>query len=132
MRAYRVIAGVFVLSGLLAGACDMATPEELASLAAKGYYEHLIQGDYEHFLEGKDGMDSVPNDYREQMLTACRQYLAQQERTHRGIHAVRISNAKTDTAQRYTNVFLVLCFGDSTNEEIVVPMVERTKGWRMK
>jgi hypothetical protein len=33
---------------------------------------------------------------------------------------------------QYTNVFLVLCFGDSVNEEIVVPMVERNGNWRMK
>jgi hypothetical protein len=26
----------------------------------------------------------------------------------------------------------VLCFGDSTNEEIAVPMVERNGAWRMK
>jgi hypothetical protein len=45
---------------------------------------------------------------------------------------VRVSNAKTDTIQKYTNVFLVLCYGDSTNEEIVVPMVEREGRWRMK
>jgi len=45
---------------------------------------------------------------------------------------VRIVNAQTDTIQKYTSVFLVLCFGDSTNEEIVVPMVEREGRWRMK
>ena len=49
-----------------------------------------------------------------------------------GILDIRVSNAKTDTTLNYTNVFLVLCFGDSVNEEIVVPMVERNGSWRMK
>ena len=61
-----------------------------------------------------------------------RQFMAQQEEVHHGIREVRISNVQTDTAQKVTNVFLVLCFGDSVNEEIVVPMVERQGRWRMK
>ena len=49
-------------------ACSNTTPEEMASLAAKGYYEHLIQGEYEHFLAGKAGADSLPKAYREQLV----------------------------------------------------------------
>ena len=117
---------------LLLAACSGPTPEELASLAAKGYYEHLLHGEYDGFLEGKCGADSLPDDYREQLLTAYKQFMYQQEQVHHGIREVRIANAKTDTIQNYTNVFLVLCFGDSTNEEVVVPMVENHGRWRMK
>lgn len=113
-------------------ACANPSPEEMASIAAKGYYTHLVNGEYEAFLEGKEGAESLPDDYREQLLTSYRQYMAQQNRDHHGIHDIRISNATTDTALQYTNVFLVLCFGDSVNEEIVVPMVERNGSWRMK
>ena len=104
----------------------------MASIAAKGYYTHLVNGEYEAFLEGKDGADSLPNAYREQLLTCYRQFMVQQNRDHHGILDIRVSNAVTDTALQYTNVFLVLCFGDSVNEEIVVPMVERNGSWRMK
>ena len=117
---------------LLLAACSSPSPEELASLAAKGYYDHLLAGEYALFLEGKNGADSLPDDYREQLLTAYKQFMATQQKNHHGIRDVRISNAKTDTLQKYTNVFLVLCFGDSTNEEIVVPMVEQRGKWRMK
>lgn len=113
-------------------ACSGPTPEELASLAAKGYYEHLIHGEYEHFLDGKCDANSLPNDYREQLLTSYRQFMAQQEQVHHGIREIRISRATTDTLQQYTNVFLVLCYGDSVNEEIVVPMVEQAGCWRMR
>jgi len=115
------------------GACGSATKEELASLAAKGYYDHLIHGEYEQFYEGMDQRELTSEaDYRSQMLDNLRQFMARQEKEHRGILEVRVSNATTDTVQQFTNVFLVLCFGDSTNEEIVVPMVERNGGWRMK
>ena len=113
-------------------ACSGPTPEEMASLAAKGYYNHLIHGEYEQFLEGKSGAENLPADYREQLLTTYKQFLKKQERDHHGIREVRISRATTDTLQHLTSVFLVLCYGDSVNEEIVVPMVEQDRGWRMK
>ena len=123
---------VIVLLAVLA-ACGSATKEELASLAAKGYYDHLIRGEYEQFYEGMDqrALSDEPN-YRSQMLDNLRQFMTRQEQEHRGVLEVRVSNAATDTVQQFTNVFLVLCFGDSTNEEIVVPMVERNGAWRMK
>ena len=129
---------LLVLLVLLAS-CGSATKEELASLAAKGYYDHLIHGEYEQFYEGldqrtlPDGTTLSDDDaYRSQMLDNLRQFMAQQEQAHRGVLEVRVSNAATDTMQQLTNVFLVLCFADSTNEEIVVPMVERHGAWRMK
>ena len=123
---------VIVLLAMMA-ACGSATKEELASLAAKGYYDHLIHGEYEQFYEGMDqrALSDEPA-YRSQMLDNLRQFMARQEREHRGVLEVRVSNATTDTVQQFTNVFLVLCFGDSTNEEVVVPMVERNGAWRMK
>ena len=129
---------VIVLLTVLA-ACGSATKEELAGLAAKGYYDHLIHGEYEQFYEGMD-QRTLPDGttlsdeavYRSQMLDNLRQFMARQEQEHRGVLEVRVSNATTDTVQQFTNVFLVLCFGDSTNEEIVVPMVERHGAWRMK
>lgn len=114
-------------------ACGNASKEELASLAAKGYYDHLIRGEYEQFLEGVDQRKRMADDdYRSQLLDCYEQFMAQQTTAHRGILEVRASNAKTDTIQKITNVFLVFCYGDSTNEEIVVPMVERNGSWRMK
>lgn len=121
-----------VLFMLLLGACSGPTPEEMASLAAKGYYDHLLRGEYQQFLEGKSGADSLPDAYREQLLVGYKQFMALQQKNHRGIREVRISNAKTDSLEKYTSVFLVLCFGDSTNEEVVVPMVEQQGRWRMK
>ena len=128
----EVLVSLVVLVNLVC-ACGSATKEELASLAAKGYYNHLIHGEYEQFYEGMDQREFTSEaDYRSQMLDNLRQFMARQEKDHRGILEVRVSNATTDTVQQFTNVFLVLCFGDSTNEEIVVPMVERNGAWRMK
>ncbi len=132
MRGFLRLIVVVLVSAFSWTACSGPSAEELASLAAKGYYEHLLKGEYDKFLEGVNGSDTIPDDYREQLLVGYKQFMHQQEQAHRGIREVRIVNAQTDTIQKYTSVFLVLCFGDSTNEEIVVPMVEREGRWRMK
>ena len=113
-------------------ACSSPTREELASLAAKGYYQHLIEGDFDHFLEGRVMADSLPDDYRSQLIDGYAQFLAQQQKARGGINEVRVSRAFTDSTQQYTSVLLMLCYGDSTTEEVVVPMVERDGRWMMK
>ena len=113
-------------------ACSSPTKEELASLAAKGYYQHLIEGNFDHFLEGRVMADSLPDDYRSQLIDGYSQFLAQQVKARGGINEVRISRAYTDSTQQYTSVLLMLCYGDSTSEEVVVPMVERNGRWMMK
>lgn len=121
---------VFVFLALCA--CSSPTPEEVASLAAKGYYEHLLKGEYDKFLEGKAGSDSLPEAYRGQLLAGYKQFLSQQNSLHNGINEIRVINARRDTILNYTNVFLMLCFGDSTNEQVSVPMIEHNGRWRMK
>ena len=121
-----------VLVFLALCACSSPTPEEMASLAAKGYYEHLLKGEYDKFLEGKAGSDSLPEAYRRQLLAGYKQFLSQQNSLHNGINEIRVINAMRDTILNYTNVFLMLCFGDSTNEQVSVPVIEHNGRWRMK
>ena len=126
------IAPILLAAFAVLTACSSPTPEELAALAAEGYYRHLMAGEYEQFLEGRAGADSLPDDYREQLLAGYRQFMDQQERAHGGIRDVRISSARHDTLADYTTVLLVLCFADSTDEEIVVPMSCHDGRWRMR
>jgi hypothetical protein len=104
----------------------------LAGLAAKGYYQHLVAGEYEQFVEGRLMADSLPADYRLQLIEGYKQFVAQQLEARKGIQEVSVSRAYTDSLADYTNVLLMLCYGDSTTEEVVVPMVEHNGRWRMK
>lgn len=124
------------------GCAEQPSKEQLASMAAKGYYEHLARGEYDQFLEGLDKMTFMDSlemakeprlSYRTQLTDNLRQFMAQLEEKHGGICDVSVSNVRIDTLVDYTSVFLVLCFNDSTKEEIVVPMIERENGsWRMR
>ena len=122
-----------VIIALLVAACSSTpTREELAGLAAKGYYQHLVAGEYEQFVEGRLMADSLPADYRLQLIEGYKQFVAQQLEARKGIQEVSVSRAYTDSLAGYTNVLLMLCYGDSTTEEVVVPMVERNGRWMMK
>ena len=132
MRGWVV--GLIVFIGLIGfvGCSSEPTAEERAAQAAKTYYDYLVAGRYDEFLQGRVGADSLPADYREQLLVSCQQFMAQQTKAHQGISDVRISNARTDSLTDYVSVFLLLCYADSLQEEIVVPMVEHNGRWCMK
>ena len=112
--------------------CSNPTPEELASLAAKGYYEHLAAGEYEAFVQGMNGTEEAPQDYVHQLRLSVQQCQQRYQDLHKGIQEVRVSSAKADSTLHCTQVFLILCFADSTQEEICVPMVEQNGQWRMR
>ena len=115
-------------------ACTSATAEEKAAEAAKDYYDRLVEGYPEGFLEGKAGIGHQPADYGEQLLAAYQKYLEDVKKKHGGIREVMISPqvGRSDTTLHVTYAFLLLCYGDSTKEEITVPMVQVGDEWRMK
>ena len=124
---------VYLILIVIVVACSTGVSrEEQAALAAKGYYTHLVQGEYEQFVEGRFMADSLPQDYRSQLIEGYKQFVAQQLEARNGIQEVSVSRAYTDSLAGYTNVLLMLCYGDSTTEEVVVPMVERNGRWMMK
>ena len=124
---------VYLILIVIVVACSTGVSrEEQAALAAKGYYTHLVQGEYEQFVEGRFMADSLPADYRPQLIEGYKQFVAKQLEARKGIQEVSVSRAYTDSLAGYTNVLLMLCYGDSTTEEVVVPMVERDGRWMMK
>lgn len=123
-----------VLALLLFAACSKPgpTPEELASRAAKTYYDHLVSGRYADYVAGLNVPDSIPDGYREQLVTNAKMFAAVQQKEHQGMSGVEVLRARTDSLSGNTLVYLLLCFGDSAREEIVVPMMERDGVWKMR
>jgi hypothetical protein len=108
------------------------SPDEVAAQAAKAYYEDLLHGKYDMFVDGHFQPDSIPESYREQLIANAKMFVQQQEEERRGIKQFSIVNAKTDTAHHVGTVYMVLTYGDSTSEEIAVPMVYHRGNWYLK
>jgi hypothetical protein len=124
------IAIVFVL---LSACSQGATPEEKAAQAAQEYFT-LLKDNPEAFLDARVGADSLPAIYRAQMKKVYEQFVSEINEKHGGIREVRISEnvGRRDTVQGFTYAFLTLCFNDSIQEEIAVPIVEKDGLWLMK
>ena len=133
MRKQILHSSFFILNLIAPCACS-STPEEQAARAARGYYQCLIDDRSEEFLQGKANADSLPDSYRAQLLKAINQYRAEMLDKHNGLNEVQVSDnvARHDTSLNLTYAFLLLCYGDSSEEEITVPMVEHDGQWLMK
>ena len=124
-----------VFSVVMVMACSQSqTPEQQAAEAALSYYNRLLEVYPDGFMAGKVNFDSLPSDYRRQLVKATEQYVADMESQHGGLQSVAISSnvGRSDSTLRLTYAFLLLSFRDSTQEEISVPMVERNGEWLMK
>lgn len=120
--------------GLGLSSCKEEKPDPgyFAGIAAKGYYDLLLEGKYQEFVAGYNQPYRIPKGYEEQLLLNAKMFVQQQEEEHKGIKTVNVLNAKADTARRVANVFLSVVYGDSTKEQIVVPMVEVEGKWKMR
>ena len=132
MRKFFLYSFSLLLISLVA--CNEVSPEQQAAEAAKSYYDQLVEGYAEGFLEGKAGVDSLPADYCDQLLEVYKQYIDELQHKHQGLQGVRIADniGRRDTLQHLMYTFLLLSYGDSTQEEITVPMVEVNGEWKMR
>ncbi|MBQ6210200.1 MAG: hypothetical protein IJK42_10590 [Prevotella sp.] len=130
MRNIIYVFCAFLLASLYA--CGGKDPGEVAAHAAKQYYDYLLQEKYDAFVDGQYRPDAIPSSYREQLIANAKMFMGQQSKEHRGIKEVRIVNAQADTARHAANVFLLFAYGDSTSEEVNVPMVEHEGIWYLR
>ncbi len=116
------------------GACKKEAPDagQLAAVAAKGYYDLLLEGKYQDFVAGIRQQGKIPQGYHDQLVVNAQMFMEQQKKEHRGISRVDVLNASADTAHHVANVFLSFVYGDSTKEQVVVPMVESHGEWKMR
>lgn len=108
------------------------SPDEMASRAAKIYYDYLLHGDCAAYVDGFYRPDSIPESYREQLIVSAKQYVGQMKTDHQGLVSVEAAGARTDTAKHVGEAYLMLGFGDKTKEQIVVPLVLHNGNWMLR
>ena len=130
--ALRHILSVLVAAASLAACSPSASTEKVVATTAQLYYSYLVDGRYDDFVAGIDPHISLSDSYREQLCANARMFMAEQQERHGGISRVEVSDADVDEEHHAANAFLLLCYGDSTSEQVVVPMVERDGVWLMR
>ncbi len=116
--------------------------EERVMATAQKYYEHLVNGDYNSFVDGTvNSQDTLPANYREQLVLNAKMYMERMQNEHQGIKSVKAIRAQVDTIKAHNSdeiesitarAFLSLGFVDSTKEEILVPMVLKNDVWYLR
>lgn len=105
--------------------------EEAKNMVEKGY-EALLDGRYDQFLALQNGSEELPADYREQLIASYKQSMALQQEEHRGITSFHVSDVHIDSLQNLVEVFVVVNYADSIQEEFLVPVVKSGETWKMK
>lgn len=88
---------------------EKSDPGYLAGIAAKGYYDLLLEGKYKEFVDGYNQPYRLPNGYQDQLLMNAKMFVEQQQDEHKGMVKVNVLNAKADTAHHVADVFCKWC-----------------------
>lgn len=120
--------------GLGLSSCKKESPDPgyFAGIAAKGYYDLLLDGKYKEYVAGFNMPNRISEGYYAQLLVNAQMFVEQQNEEHKGLKKVDIISVKADTAHHIADVFLSVTYGDSTKEQIVVPMVKIKDDWKMR
>lgn len=128
----RLLKMAVVAAMLMSCGGNPVDQKQLVATTAQLYYQYLLEGKYDDFVEGMDFHMTPSPGYKEQLRANAKMFVHQQEKAHKGVASIHVSGAEVDERNHAANVYLVFCYGDSTSEQVVVPMVERDKLWRMR
>lgn len=129
MRRTTIGLCVAALGLLLCMSCRKDGKSEI-SRAAETYYGYLIEGKYADYVGAIAYSDSMTDEYRSQMVDLVAQYAAREREARGGLVAAK---ALDDTVSGDVgSVFIEVLFGDSTREEVSLPMVRCGEVWKMQ
>ncbi len=130
----RLIYALVLVAVVAIVACSKKTggDNKAAAYFAKGYYERLIEGNYEGYVDALNYPDSIPSSYRRQLVLNAKLFTDKQKSIHGGWVGVEIAGCVIDSLSPTAQAILNLCYADSTREKVVVPMVERDGRWYIR
>ena len=130
----KKIAFLFLLLTVFTGAChrdkDAITHERVRQVAEQ-YFANLVDGKYEEYVEGMVDVDSMPDQYRSQLVDMVAQFAVMQKSNHGGFaFAKAMADSLPDSI--HAHVFLDIHFADSTVERIGMPLRYQHGRWKME
>lgn len=126
----RLLPWAFVMFACCMSCGRSSVEDNAVQQAALTYYNYLIEGQYEQYVNAIAYSDSMTPSYKSQMIDLTAQYVERERQLKGGLASVRALN---DTIMGETAcVFLELTYGDSTREEISLPMLRCGDEWKMQ
>ncbi|MCQ2223448.1 MAG: hypothetical protein MJZ35_06655 [Bacteroidaceae bacterium] len=100
--------------------------------AAEQYYTMLMQDNFGSFVDGHYANDSLPEDYRSQLIDAVAQYKVNETERKGGLMEFQVTGDSLYADSTSGFVTIELSFGDQSKEEVILPLVYDGKQWKMK
>ena len=110
------------------GIVEKSTPSEIVETA----YGHLLKGEYDGYLSCVQSCDSIPERYRKSLVNVLKQAAENEQKERKGIVSANAIAENTNEKETYSVVRVDITYGDSTKEEIAVPVVKYNGKWRLK
>ena len=95
-------------------------------------YTTLLDGRYADYVSLLAGASKRSADYNEQLAANAAMFIEEQQRLHTNIVDVRVADVKIARDGAKAEAYVVLCYADSTNEEIVVPVLKEQGTWKVR
>lgn len=127
----KLIYPIYIMLALCITSCHKgdSLTHSSARRAAERYFNMLIDGKYEAYIDGMVDADSMPDDLRSQMADMLAQF-CEGQKLNKGMLSV---TATADTiADSAAYVYLDILYGDSTTEQVGMPLLFTDKRWRMQ
>ena len=132
MKIYIYLIIIGLTAAMMTACTEQPKADNMVAATACAYYEALLRGHYDQFVDGTYRPGSIPAGYREQLIANARMYIGQQQDEHHGIQRVRAVGAQADTANHVGTAYLEFTYGDSLREQVAVPMVCVRGVWYMR
>ncbi len=106
-----------------------ALPEEENVVFLYNLYAH---GDYPGYVAAMASCDSMPMSYRQQMQFMLKMQAHKIRKEKGGVSAVSVARMEPQPGDSMVNVYLNVVYKDSTEEEILFPVVKKNGEWRIR
>lgn len=118
-------------------ACGSKKGEEakdgfFAAKAAKAYYEQLVKGKFDAFINGEVRSQRLPQTYKDQLAINLQKFTEARTKDHAKVDSITIVNATFSVKDSTARAYLMLHYADTTQEQIVVPMEKHHGKWLMR
>ena len=126
---------VLLLSFLLAACSPGGKGEGLQPPTADevmAYYELYRSGNYADYVKAMQSCDDKPADFCKQMADALKQHAARIKAEKGGAVGAEFLRTELHAEHSAADAYLSVTYGDSTKEEIILPLVCWQDKWRLK
>lgn len=96
-------------------------------------YRPYLRGEYDVYVAQMESLDDKPESYRQEMAMLMKQRHRQQEEDHSGGPlSCRVKKLEFDADSTFCSAFLLVTYMDTTEEEILLPLVRKNGQWRLR